>query len=159
MKLAKTFGELKKSGYKSLSTKDELRRNLLEQMKSGKKRFPGIIGYDRTVLPQLENAILSRHDFILLGLRGQAKTRILRQLVDLMDEHIPIIKGSKLNENPFAPISACYKKLAQEAGDSLEIKWLTREERYNEKLATPDVSVADLIGDIDPIKAVREKLD
>lgn len=159
MKLAKTLGELKKSGYKNLSTKDELRRNLLEQIKAGKKRFPGIVGYDRTVLPQLENAILSRHDFILLGLRGQAKTKILRQLVDLLDEHIPVIKGSKLNENPFAPISSRYKILAEEAGDRLEIEWLHRDQRYNEKLATPDVSVADLIGDIDPIKAVREKLD
>ena len=159
MKLPKTLGGLKNSGYISLSTRDELRKNLLASIKSGKKRFPGIIGYDRTVLPQLENAILSKHDFILLGLRGQAKTRILRQLVELLDDYLPIIKGSKLNENPFAPISARYKKLAADAGDELEIEWLHRSERYHEKLATPDVSVADLIGDIDPIKAVREKLD
>ena len=159
MKLPKTLGGLKSSGYVSHSTRDELRKNLLASIKSGKKRFPGIIGYDRTVLPQLENAILSKHDFILLGLRGQAKTRILRQLVELLDDYLPIIKGSKLNENPFAPISARYKKLAADAGDELEIEWLHRSERYHEKLATPDVSVADLIGDIDPIKAVREKLD
>jgi magnesium chelatase subunit I len=159
MKLPKTLGGLKSSGYISLSTRDELRKNLLASIKAGKKRFPGIIGYDRTVLPQLENAILSKHDFILLGLRGQAKTRILRQLVELLDDYLPIIKGSKLNENPFAPISARYKKLAANTGDELEIEWLHRSERYHEKLATPDVSVADLIGDIDPIKAVREKLD
>ena len=159
MKLAKTLGELKESGYRPVSTKEEMRRNLLELIKGGQKRFPGIIGYDRTVLPQLENAILSRHDFILLGLRGQAKTRILRQLTDFLNEHIPIIKGSILNENPLAAISAKYKKLVGEAGDELEIEWLHREERYHEKLATPDVSVADLIGDIDPIKAVRDKLD
>ena len=159
MKDIKTLGGLKKAGYKSLSVKDELRKNLFELIKSGQKRFPGIIGYDRTVLPQVENAILSRHDFILLGLRGQAKTRILRELVSLLDEYIPVIKGSMLNENPFNPISSKYKRLFSEMGDSLEIEWLHRSERYNEKLATPDVSVADLIGDIDPIKAVRERLD
>ena len=155
----KTLGGLKKAGYKPLAVKDELRKNLIELIKSGDKRFPGIIGYDRTVLPQIENAILSRHDFILLGLRGQAKTRILRELPNLLEEYIPIIKGSMLNENPFSPISSKYAKLAAEAGDDLEIDWLHRDERYHEKLATPDVSVADLIGDIDPIKAVREKLD
>ncbi len=159
MKLPKTLGALRKSGYKSVSTKDELRRNLLNLIKSGKKRFPGIVGYDRTVLPQIENAILSRHDFILLGLRGQAKTRILRQLGTLLDEYIPIIKGSILNEDPLDPISDKYRKLIADIGDDLEIEWLHRDDRYHEKLATPDVSVADLIGDIDPIKAVREKLD
>ncbi len=159
MKAVKSSGELKKAGYTPLSVKDELRKNLIEQIKDGKPRFPGIVGYDRSVLPQLENAILSRHDIILLGLRGQAKTRICRQLVHFLDEYIPIIKGSKLNENPLAPISARYKKLAAELGDKLEIDWLHRDERYHEKLATPDVSVGDLIGDIDPIKAVREKLD
>ncbi|NIP43950.1 MAG: magnesium chelatase [candidate division Zixibacteria bacterium] len=159
MKFAKTLGELKESGYRSHSTKDELRENLINLIKSGQKRFPGIIGYDRTVLPQLENAILSRHDLLLLGLRGQAKTRILRQLVSLLDEHLPIIKGSQLNEDPFNPISDKHKMLAAEAGDELEIDWIHRDLRYNEKLATPDVTVADLIGDLDPIKAVREKLD
>ncbi|UCD17701.1 MAG: magnesium chelatase [Candidatus Zixiibacteriota bacterium] len=159
MKLAKTLGELKETMGSVLSTKNEMRKNLLAQIRDGKTRFPGIIGYERTVLPQLENAILSRHDIILLGLRGQAKTRICRQLVNFLDEYIPIIRGSELNENPFSPISARYRRLAQEAGDELEIAWLHRDERYHEKLATPDVSVADLIGDIDPIKAVREKLD
>jgi magnesium chelatase subunit I len=159
MKDIKTLGALKKSGYKCLTVKEELRKNLIELIKSGQKRFPGIIGFDRTVLPQIENAVLSKHDFILLGLRGQAKTRILRQMVSLLDEYIPIIEGSKLNENPLAPISSKFKGLATETGDDLEIEWLHREERYQEKLATPDVSVADLIGDIDPIKAVREKLD
>ncbi len=158
-KLPGTMGALKAGGYQPRSTKDELRHNLLEAIKSGRKRFPGIIGYDRSVLPQMENAILSRHDFILLGLRGQAKTRLLRKMVDLLDEFIPVIKGSVLNEDPFNPISAKYKRLVAEAGDELEIDWKHREERYQEKLATPDVSVADLIGDIDPIKAVREKLD
>lgn len=159
MKLAKTLGALKEQSYQSQSTRDELRNNLIKQIKDGENRFPGIIGYDRSVLPQLENAILSRHDIILLGLRGQAKTRICRQLAGFLDEYIPVIKGGKLNENPFAPISTRYRKLADEAGDDLEIEWLHREQRYQEKLATPDVSVGDLIGDIDPIKAVREKLD
>jgi len=159
MKLAKTLGELKETGYIPRSTRDELRGNLLDKIKLGKPRFTGIIGFDRSVLPQIENAILSRHSIILLGLRGQAKTRIARQLVNLLDEYIPIIKGSRLNESPFGPISLKYKQLADEAGDDLELEWLHREDRYNEKLATPDVSVADLIGDLDPIKAVRDKLD
>ena len=159
MKLAKTLGELKETGYRPRSTKEELRENLIEQIKAGTKRFPGIIGYDRTVLPQLENAILSKHDILLLGLRGQAKTRILRQLKNLLDEYLPIIRGSQLNEDPFVPISSKYRQLAEKTGDELEIDWLHRDQRYNEKLATPDVTVADLIGDLDPIKAVREKLD
>lgn len=159
MNLASTLGALREQNYRSVSTKDELRRNLLNMIKEGKKRFPGIIGYDRTVLPQIENAILSRHDYILLGLRGQAKTRIIRQMKDLLDEFIPVIRGSVLNEDPFNPISDKYKALIKEAGDELEIDWLHRDQRYHEKLATPDVSVADLIGDIDPIKAVRERLD
>lgn len=159
MKLVKTVGELKKSGYCSRSVREELRSNLIEQIRSGKKRWAGIVGYDRTVIPQLENAILSRHHILLLGLRGQAKTRILRQLTDLCDEFLPYIKGSSLREDPFAPVTPKYQKIVTEAGGDLDIDWLTREERYNEKLATPDVSVADLIGDIDPIKAVRDKLD
>jgi len=159
MKFAATLGELKKSRYHSLSVRSEMRKNLLEMINSGRKRFEGIIGYERTVLPQIENAILSRHDILLLGLRGQAKTRLLRLLVSLLDEYIPVIKGSQLNEDPFHPITAGCRRLAAEAGDDLEISWLHREERYNEKLATPDVTVADLIGDLDPIKAVREKLD
>ena len=159
MKRPKTLRELKASGYRSRSTKTELRENLMEQTRAGKNRWPGIIGYERTVLPLLENAILSRHDILLLGLRGQAKTRILRHLVNFLDEYLPVIKGSPLNEDPYRPITSRSKRLLVEAGDDLPIDWLPRELRYSEKLATPDVSVADLIGDLDPIKAVREKLD
>ena len=159
MKRPKTLSELKASGYRSRSTKTELRENLIEQIRAGKSRWPGIIGYERTVLPLLENAILSQHDILLLGLRGQAKTRILRHLVNFLDEFLPVIKGSPLNEDPYRPITSRSKRLLVEAGDELPIDWLPRELRYSEKLATPDVSVADLIGDLDPIKAVREKLD
>ncbi len=159
MKLPQTLGALKSTGYQSRSTKDELRSNLLEQIRAGRRRWPGIVGYDRTVIPQLENAILSRHDILLLGLRGQAKTRILRQLVNFLDEFIPVIKGSALNEDPLKPITSGSREIVARFGDDLEISWLSREERYHEKLATPDVSVADLIGDLDPIKAVKERLD
>jgi magnesium chelatase subunit I len=159
MNRPRTLGELKASGYRSRSTKEELRENLIEQIKSGKNRWPGIIGYERTVLPLLENAILSKHDILLLGLRGQAKTRILRQIVNFLDEYLPVIKGSPLNEDPFKPVTARSRRLIGEVGDKLEIDWLHRDLRYHEKLATPDVSVADLIGDLDPIKAVRERLD
>jgi magnesium chelatase subunit I len=159
MKRPKTLRELKASGYRSRSTKTELRENLIEQIGAGKSRWPGIIGYERTVLPLLENAILSQHDILLLGLRGQAKTRILRHLVNFLDEFLPVIKGSPLNEDPLRPITSRSKRLLAEVGDDLPIDWLPRELRYSEKLATPDVSVADLIGDLDPIKAVREKLD
>lgn len=159
MKLPRSLGALRQTGYRSRSIKDELRENLLVQIRGGKQRWLGIIGYDRTVIPQLENAILSKHDILLLGLRGQGKTRILRQLVSLCDEFIPVIKGSPLNEDPLRPVTKRYQRLAEEAGDDLEIDWLHRDDRYQEKLATPDVSVADLIGDLDPIKAVREKLD
>lgn len=156
---AKTLKELKKSGYRPLLVKEELRKNLIEKLKKNENLFPGIMGYDKTVIPQLVNAILSKHDFILLGLRGQAKTRILRSLVNLLDEEIPVIKGCPINDNPFAPACVpCRKKLAGEE-DNLEIEWLSRETRYQEKLATPDITIADLIGDIDPIKAAREKLD
>ena len=155
----KTVQELKKTGYHIGSVKDELRRNLIKKIENRETLFPGIIGYDRTVIPQLENAILSRHDFILLGLRGQAKTRILRQLVELLDEDIPVMKGCPINDNPFGPVCLpCQKRKAQK-GDDVEIDWLPREARYQEKLATPDVTIADLIGDIDPIKAARERLD
>lgn len=159
MKRATTLGQLRNSGYRGRSTKEEMRENLIEKIKSGKDRWRGIIGYDRTVLPLLENAILSQHDILLLGLRGQAKTRILRQLVDLLDEYLPVIKGSPLNEDPFRPVTTRSKRMLAEMGDELPIDWLHRDQRYNEKLATPDVSVADLIGDLDPIKAVRERLD
>lgn len=154
-----TLGALKKSGWTSRSIKDELRANLLNKIKSGEKIFPGIVGYDRTVIPQIQNAVLSKHNFILLGLRGQAKSRIIRQLYGLLDEYIPVIPGTQLNEDPLNPISPRGKEMVAGMGDEMSIEWLSRLERYHEKLATPDVSIADLIGDIDPIKAAREKLD
>ncbi len=153
-----TIGELKKSGYKVISVKDELRRNLIRKLKEKENIFPGIIGYEKTVIPELVHAVLSKHDFILLGLRGQAKTRILRSLINLLDEEIPVIRDAPLNDNPFAPISRVAMDLVEKHGDETPISWLRREERYGEKLATPDVTVADLIGDIDPIKAATQKL-
>jgi magnesium chelatase subunit I len=152
-----TLGELRASGWQSRSVKEELRTNLLAKLRTGETLFPGIVGFDKTVIPQLVNAILSKHNFILLGLRGQAKTRIIRQLYTLLDEYQPVIAGSPLNEDPYHPITPASQQLARELGDKLPIDWRHREERYHEKLATPDVSIADLIGDIDPIKAAREK--
>lgn len=158
MKRPQTIGELRGSGYQVVSVKEEMRRNLIRKLQSKEKLFPDIIGYDQTVVPALCNAILSRHDFILLGLRGQAKTRILRSLPTLLDEYIPIIKGCEINDNPFAPVcKACTDKV-KEIGDEVEIEWIHRNERYGEKLATPDVTIADLIGDIDPIKAASQRL-
>ncbi len=157
--LPTTLGALKKSGWISRSVKEEIRQNLLAKLKSGEKIFPGIVGYEKTVVPQIQNAVLSKHHFILLGLRGQAKSRIIRQLHLLLDEWQPIIAGSYLNEDPIRPISPKAKQLIEKCGDATPIEWKHREERYHEKLATPDVSIADLIGDIDPIKAAREKLD
>jgi magnesium chelatase subunit I len=156
-----TLGELKRLGIPRAprTVKDELRRNLIGKLKNGEVLFPGIIGYDETVIPALVDAILARHNLILLGLRGQAKTRILRGLTQLLDEAIPVVAGSDLNEDPFFPISAKVRRRIAEEGDDLPIGWLTREERYIEKLATPDVTVADLIGDLDPIKAARSGLD
>lgn len=155
----KTLLDLKNSGYQSRTVKDEMRHNLQTRLAEGKDIFPGIIGYEKTVLPQIENAILSGHNFILLGLRGQAKSRMIRQLANLLDDQLPYIPGTLLNEDPLNPISPMGKRLVAEQGDKLEIGWMNREARYHEKLATPDVSIADLIGDIDPIKAAREKLD
>ena len=157
--LPKTLGELKSSGWKSRSVKDELRSNLLIKIEKGEKSFDGIVGYDKTVIPQIENAILSKHNFILLGLRGQAKSRIIRQIESLLDEHLPVLEGTLLNEDPLNPISPMGKRMVAELGDKAPIGWMTRSQRFHEKLATPDVSIADLIGDIDPIKAAREKLD
>jgi magnesium chelatase subunit I len=137
------------------TVKDELRENLICLLENGAPLFPGIVGYEDTVVPQLVNAILSRHNFILLGLRGQAKSRILRQLVALLDEEIPIIAGSEVNDQPFAPISKFGRELVTELGDRTPIAWLPREARFVEKLATPDVTIADIIGDVDPIKAAR----
>ena len=156
-----TLGALKKSGWRTKSVRDELRDNLVAAISSGQstaERWPGIIGFDKTVLPQIENAILSRHDFILLGLRGQAKTRILRLLTAFLDPEQPALQGCDLNDDPLAPISQRGRRLVEEQGDAAPIVWRPREERYNEKLATPDVTIADLLGDLDPIKAASRQL-
>src|SRR5438094_4368714 len=153
-----TLAELRASRHRIRSVKDEMRENLLSRIARGEKTFPGIHGYDRTVIPAVHNAILSKHDIILLGLRGQAKTRILRSLTTLLDEAIPIIEGSEINVLPFHPACKRCRRLAAELGDDLPVAWLRPEERYREKLATPDVTVADLIGDIDPIKAANQRL-
>ncbi|HEY9258211.1 sigma 54-interacting transcriptional regulator [Chitinophaga sp.] len=154
----KTLGELKKSGYKSVSVKEEIRRNLIKKLKEKESTFPGIIGYEDTVIPDTERALLSRHNILFLGLRGQAKTRMARQMTDLLDEYIPIIEGSEVNDDPFNPLSRYARDLIAEKGDQTPIAWLHSSARYGEKLATPDVSVADLVGDIDPIKAANLKL-
>ncbi|MBW4890260.1 sigma 54-interacting transcriptional regulator [Mucilaginibacter sp. HMF5004] len=154
----KTLGELKKSGYVSRSVKDELRDNLIEQLQKQEGGFEGIIGYEDTVIPDLQTAILSRHNILLLGLRGQAKTRIARLLVNLLDEYVPYIEGSELYDDPLAPISWFGHNEVESKGDATPIAWLHRNDRYTEKLATPDVTVADLIGDVDPIKAATLKL-
>jgi magnesium chelatase subunit I len=154
----KTLGELKKSGYVSKSIKDELRDNLREKIKSGKAVFEGVHGFENTVIPELERAILSRHNINLLGLRGQAKTRLARKMIELLDEYIPVIEGSEINDDPFNPISRYAKDVTAEKKDATPIAWLHRSERFFEKLATPDVTVADLIGDVDPIKAANLKL-
>lgn len=158
MEKIKTLGELKKSGYVYRSVKEEIRQNLIAKLKRKESTFPGIIGYDDTVIPDTERALLSRHNILFLGLRGQAKTRMARQMVDLLDEFIPIVAGSEVNDNPFTPLSRFARDQVAALGDKTPIEWLPREARYGEKLATPDVSVADLIGDVDPIKAANEKL-
>ncbi|NNL29643.1 MAG: magnesium chelatase [Gemmatimonadetes bacterium] len=150
-----TLGELKNSGYTSRSVKDEMRDNLVRKLKEGADLFPGVQGYDDTVEPQIVNAILARHDFILLGLRGQAKSRILRQLALLLDDHVPILAGSEVNDDPLRPLSKFGRQLIEEHGDDAPIEWIPRDARYVEKLATPDVTIADMIGDVDPIKAAR----
>ena len=155
MTLARTLGELKRQGYRSRPVKDELRANLLKKLRAGERVFPGIVGYDETVVPQLTNAILARHNIILLGLRGQAKSRIIRQLTSLLDESIPAIEGSEVNDDPLRPISAYGRQLIEREGDRTPIAWVGRDARFVEKLATPDVTVADIIGDVDPIKAAR----
>jgi magnesium chelatase subunit I len=157
--LPSTLGELKATGYRHRSVKDELRQNLMAALRERRPLFRGIVGYDKTVVPQIVNALLAKHDMILLGLRGQAKTRIARQLTELLDARIPIITDSPLNEDPFAPVTAESKRHVDALGDSTPISWIDRDHRYREKLATPDVSMADLIGDIDPIKAANLRLD
>lgn len=154
----KTLGELKRSGYKSRTIKNEIRENLIKKIKAKETTFPGIIGYEETVIPDTERALLSRHNILFLGLRGQAKTRMARQMVDLLDDYIPIIAGSEINDDPLKPLSKFAKDLIAQHADETPIHWVHKSERYGEKLATPDVSVADLIGDIDPIKAANLKL-
>ena len=149
---AKTIGELRKSGYQVISVKEELRRNLIQRIQKKEEILPGIVGYEESVIPQLENAILSGQDVIMLGERGQAKSRIIRSLVNLLDDEVPIVAGCEISDNPFQPIcKGCRDKVADQ-GDDVEIAWLPREERYGEKLATPDTTIADLIGEVDPIK-------
>ncbi len=157
MRRPSTLGALKASGYTPRSVKTEVRANLRARLKAGGPLFPGVLGYDRTVIPSVVNALLAGHDFILLGLRGQAKTRILRALVTLLDPEVPVLAGTELNDDPLAPISTRGARLVEEAGDDAPVEWMTAEQRYNEKLATPDVSIADLLGDIDPIKAATRK--
>tara|TARA_R110001606_G_scaffold56018_6_gene135966 strand:+ start:663 stop:2129 length:1467 start_codon:yes stop_codon:yes gene_type:complete len=153
-----TLGQLKESGYKSKSIKDELRENLISKIKNKESAFLGIHGYENTVIPELERAILSKHNINLLGLRGQAKTRLARLMLNLLDEYIPVVEGSEINDDPLKPISRFAIELIKEKGDATPIYWLHRSERFAEKLATPDVTVADIIGDIDPIKAANLKL-
>ncbi len=154
----KTLGDLKKARYQSKSIKDELRDNLIKKIRNKEATFAGIHGYQNTVIPELERAILSRHNINLLGLRGQAKTRLARLMLNLLDEYIPVVKGSEINDDPLQPISRYAVELIKKEGDNTPISWLHRGERFAEKLATPDVTVADLIGDVDPIKAANLKL-
>src|SRR5688572_28681272 len=147
-----TIGQLKETGYKPSSVKDELRRNLVRKIKAGEELFPGILGYRDTVIPQIVNSILSKHDMLLLGPRGQAKTRILRMLPDLLDEWMPTLAGTEINDDPVRPTTRTGKRIVAEHGDDAAIEWVHRSDRYKEKLATPDVTIADLIGEIDLVK-------
>lgn len=158
-KKIKTLGELKKSGYVSKSIKAEIRENLIRKIQAKENPFPGILGYEDSVIPDTERALLSQHNILFLGLRGQAKTRMARQMIALLDEYIPVVAGSEINDDPLHPISRYAIDTIASQGDDTPIAWLHRSQRYGEKLATPDVSVADLIGDIDPIKAANLKLD
>lgn len=153
-----TFGALKASGYTTKTVKEEVRQNLIASIKKQDNPFSGVLGYEHTVIPDVERALLSRHNILFLGLRGQAKTRMARDIINLLDEWVPVVAGSEINDSPFAPISLYSRELIEEKGDDTPIAWLHRSERYGEKLATPDVSVADLIGDIDPIKAANLRL-
>jgi magnesium chelatase subunit I len=153
-----TIGELKESGYKPRSIKEEIRQNLIRKLQEKEETFTGIVGYEETVIPDVERALLSKHNILFLGLRGQAKTRMARQMTELLDEWIPVITGSEINDNPLQPISRHAREIVSEKGDDTPIEWLHRSQRYGEKLATPDVSVADLIGDVDPIKAANLRL-
>lgn len=158
MTKAKTLGELKKANYQPRTIKEELRQNLIEKLNKKETVFEGIHGFEHSVVPELERAILSKHNINLLGLRGQAKTRLARLMIDLLDEYIPVIEGSEVNDDPMDPISAFGRKTIEKHGDDTPVSWMNRSERFSEKLATPDVTVADLIGDVDPIKAANMKL-
>src|SRR5438067_13091436 len=155
MNRARTLGELRSSGYQPLPVKEEMRKNLADRIRKGEEHFPGIVGYEETVIPQIENAILSGQDIIFLGERGQAKTRIARSLINLLDEEIPIVAGSEINDSPFEPISRYAVERIEAEGDDTELAWVGRERRYGEKLATPDTTIADLIGEVDPIKVAE----
>ena len=155
MQIPSTLGELKSSGWESVPVKEELRRNLVERIRNGDSLFAGLHGYEETVMPQLENAILAGHDVIFLGERGQAKTRLIRGLIELLDEWMPIVKGSEINDDPYSPVSKHAKDLVNELGQNTPIEWVHRNVRYGEKLATPDTSIADLIGEVDPIKVAE----
>jgi len=154
----KTIGDLKESGWKSVSVKEEIRRNLILKMQQSDDLFPGVLGYENSVIPQIQHALLGKHDLLLLGLRGQAKTRMLRMLVNFLDEEMPIVAGSEIHDDPFHPISKYARERVEEEGDDTPVEWVGRDQRYGEKLATPDTTVADLIGDLDPIKAASKRL-
>src|SRR5215204_4575665 len=147
-----TLGQLKETRYRPCSVKDELRKNLIHKLRNNEELFPGIVGYRDTVLPQVVNGILARHDLLFLGLRGQAKTRILRMLPDLLDEWMPVLSGVETNDDPLAPVTKTGQRLLAEQGDDAKIEWVHRRDRYHEKLATPDVTIADLIGEVDLVK-------
>ena len=151
----KTVGDLRQSGYQVLPVREELRKNLISKIRAEEIVFPGIVGFDHTVIPQLENAILAGQDIILLGERGQAKSRLIRSMVNLLDEYVPKISGCEINDDPYRPICRACRDLVAEHGDETEVEWISRDERYSEKLATPDISIADLIGEIDPIKVAE----
>ena len=153
--LPATIGQLRESGYQSVSVREEIRRNLIAKIRAEEPVFPGIIGFDQTVIPQLENAILAGQDIILLGERGQAKTRLIREMVNLLDEQLPVIAGSELNDDPYSPLSPDARQMVADLGDDTPVAWIGRDLRYSEKLATPDISIADLIGEIDPIKVAE----
>jgi len=154
----KTIGDLKESGWKSVSVKEEIRRNLILKMQQSDDLFPGVLGYENSVIPQIQHALLGKHDLLLLGLRGQAKTRMLRMLVNFLDEEMPIVVGSEIHDDPLHPISKYARERVEEEGDDTPVEWVGRDQRYGEKLATPDTTVADLIGDLDPIKAASKRL-
>jgi magnesium chelatase subunit I len=151
----RTIGELRESGYRVLPVKEEMRKNLIQKIRNGEELFPGIIGYEETVIPQIENAILSCQDIIFLGERGQAKTRMARALVSLLDEEVPVIAGCEINDNPYEPVCKACRDKIEECGDDVEIAWLPRDRRYGEKLATPDITISDLVGEVDPVRVAE----